>query len=81
MHVIDWFGKNRYVSSYAGEWIVVSGEATPEEAGASADKVEFHGRQREDAVSVIKLLRESSPEFWTVGIRVPDKQWSFWDNP
>ena len=74
MDVTDWLEKNRYVSSYVGEWIVVSGEATAGEAGASAHKLEFHGKQREDAIDTIDLLRKSTPEFWTVAIKVPHKR-------
>jgi len=73
MDVTDWLEKNRYVSSYAGEWIVVSGEATAGEAGASGDKLEFHGKQREDAMEIIELMHKSTPELWTIAIKIPDK--------
>lgn len=73
MDIIDWLEKNRYVSSHAGEWIVVSGEATAGEAGASAHKLEFHGKQREDAMEIIELMHKSTPELWTVAIKIPYK--------
>jgi hypothetical protein len=73
MDVIDWLERNRYVSSYAGEWIVISGKATAGEAGPSADKLEFHGKQREDAMDIIERMYESTPELWTIGIKIPYK--------
>jgi thiamine monophosphate kinase len=66
MDVIDWLERNRYVSSYAGEWIVISGKA-----GASAHKLEFHGKQREDAMEIIERMYESTPDLWTIAIKIP----------
>ena len=73
MDVTDWLEKNRYVSSYVGEWIVVSGEATAGKAEASAHKLEFHGKQREDAMEIIELMYKSTTELWTIGIKIPHK--------
>jgi len=73
MDIIDWLERNRYVSSYAGQWIVISGKATAGEAWASGHKLEFHGKQREDAMEKIERMYESTPELWTIGIRIPHK--------
>jgi hypothetical protein len=73
MEIIDWLERNRYVSSYAGEWIVISGKATAGEAWAGAHKLEFHGKQREDAMYIIERMYESTPELWTIAIKIPYK--------
>jgi hypothetical protein len=75
MDIIDWLERNRYVSSYAGEWIVISGKATAGEAGVGAHKLEFHGKQREDAMEIIERMYESTPELWTIAIKIPYKLW------
>lgn len=74
MDILNWLERQGYASNYPGEWIVVSGQATVGEAAPSAHKLEFHGKQREDAVDTIELLRKSTPEFWTVAIKIPDKR-------
>jgi hypothetical protein len=73
MDIVDWLERNRYVCSYAGEWIVISGRATAGEARASAHKLEFHGKQREDAMAIIERLYENTPELWTIAIKIPYK--------
>ena len=73
MGIIDWLERNRYVSSYAGEWIVISGKATAGESWASAHRLEFHGKQREDAIEIIERMHEITPELWTIGIKIPYK--------
>jgi hypothetical protein len=69
MNILNWLERQGYVSNYPGEWIVLSWQA----AGPSTHKLEFHGKQREDAMETIQLMWKSTPELWTVAIKVPDK--------
>jgi len=73
MDILNWLEGQGYVSDYPGEWVVLSGQAATEEAGPTAHKLEFHGKRRKDAVQTIQLIRKSTPELWTVAIKVPDK--------
>jgi hypothetical protein len=73
MNIVNWLERQGYVSDYPGEWIVLSRQAAEGEAGTSAHKLEFHGKQREDAIETIQLLWKNAPKLWTVAIKVPDK--------
>jgi hypothetical protein len=73
MDMLDWLERQGYVSNYPGEWIVLSWQATEGEAEQSTHKLEFHGKQREDAMDTIQLMWKSTPELWTVAIKVPGK--------
>jgi hypothetical protein len=81
MNILDWLERQGYVSNYPGEWIVLSWQAAGGEAGLSTHKLEFHGKQREDAMETIQLMWKSTPELWTVAIKVPDKPRSSQNNP
>jgi hypothetical protein len=80
MDMLDWLERQGYVSNYRGEWIVLSWRATVGEAGPSTHKLEFHGKEREDAMETIQLMRKSTPELWTVAIKVPGKPRSSQNN-
>jgi hypothetical protein len=73
MNILNWLERQGYVSDYPGEWIVLSRQAAEGEAGTSTHKLEFHGKQREDAMETIQLLWKNAPKLWTVGIKVPDR--------
>ena len=74
MDILNWLERHGYTCNYPGEWIVVSGQANAQETGPSAHKLEFHGKEREQAMDTIELVRKTTPEFWAVAIKVPDKQ-------
>jgi hypothetical protein len=72
MDALGWLERQGYVSNYHGEWIVLSGQATPGEAEPSTPKLESHGMQREHAMEIIQRLHVSAPQLWTIAIKVPD---------
>jgi hypothetical protein len=73
LDILNWLERQGYVSNYPGEWIVLSGQATAKESASTVHKLESHGKQRKDAMKVIKLMRKNTPQLWTVAIKIPDK--------
>lgn len=72
MDIIDLLERRGYASNYAGEWIVLSGQTAAGKVGSTSQKLEFHGKERKDAMEVIRLMWTAAPNVWTVAIKVPD---------
>ena len=73
MDVVDWLEEQGYVANYPGEWVVLSGHTIVADDKPSNHKLEFHGKKRKDAMDVIELLWTTTPELWTVAIKIPEK--------
>jgi hypothetical protein len=72
MDVIELLERQGYASTYAGEWIVLSGPTIAGKSELGTQKLEFHGKAQDDAMKVIRLMWTIAPNLWTVAIKVPE---------